>query len=68
MARRGSKVGVPAPVLIQMEEDIDEEIEMEKVSKEKNTPIPKKSVKQKVDCDFKSLDEMVSNINKIDTF
>ena len=42
-----------------MEEEIDEEIELEKVSKEKNIE-PKKPVKQKVVCDFKSLDEMVT--------
>ena len=42
-----------------MEEEIDEEIELEKISKEENVP-PKKPVKQKVTCDFKSLDEVVS--------
>ena len=62
MARRGSKFGVPAPVLIQMEEDIDKEIEMEKAAKKRNEP-PPQPVEQKVTCDFKSLDEMVIYIN-----
>ncbi|XP_076816383.1 uncharacterized protein LOC143462202 [Clavelina lepadiformis] len=62
VARRGSKFGVPAPVLVQMEEDIDNEIELEKVAKERNEPPPRAPVKQKVTCDFKSLDEMVQYI------
>ena len=59
MARRGSKFGVPAPVLVQIEEDIDEEIEFDKRAQDLNEP-PPEPVKQKVTCDFKSLDEMVN--------
>nr|CAB3248285.1 GAS2-like protein 1 [Phallusia mammillata] len=63
VARKGSKFGVPAPVLIQMEQDIDNEIELDKRSKQKNgNSTPKQPVKQKVSCDFKSLDEMVQFI------
>lgn len=60
MARQGSKFGVPAPVLIQMEQDIDNEIEHDKKAQQKSVnQSPKSPVKQKVSCDFKSLDEMV---------
>uniref|UniRef100_H2XPE8 GAR domain-containing protein n=1 Tax=Ciona intestinalis TaxID=7719 RepID=H2XPE8_CIOIN len=61
VARRGSKFGVPAPVLVQMEEDIDKEIELEKEAK-KNNRKPPNPPQQKVTCDFKSLDEMVQYI------
>ena len=46
-----------------MEEDIDKEIELEKVAKEHNES-PPEPVKQKVNCDFKSLDEMVSRLGQ----
>ena len=62
VARKGSKYGVPAPLLVQMEEDIDEEIQMEEeeeVYEEEAPPPPRRVVKQRVDQDFKSLDEMV---------
>lgn len=59
VARRGSKFGVPAPVLVQIEEDIEKEIEFEKRAKESDKP-PPEPVQQKVTCDFKSLDEMVN--------
>ena len=64
MARKGSKYGVPAPLLVQMEEDIDEEIQMEEeeevtYEEEAAPPPPRRVVKQRVDQDFKSLDEMV---------
>lgn len=71
MARRGSKFGVPAPVLIQMEEDIDKEIEQdlrdEKLQHQSDDAYEEEIIeepvreppKQKVACDFKSLDEMV---------
>ncbi|XP_077972312.1 uncharacterized protein LOC120344340 isoform X2 [Styela clava] len=66
VARRGSKFGVPAPVLIQMEEEIDEEIEQdlrdeqsEEECEEQEEEIIREPPKQKVACDFKSLDEMI---------
>lgn len=68
VARRGSKFGVPAPVLVQMEEDIDNEIERDEHLHQRDEvdydyveepEIPKEPPKQKVAQDFKSLDEMV---------
>ena len=58
MARCGSKFGVPAPTIIQMEQDIDNEIEREKVSHATGTVA--QSTERKVSCDFRSLDEMVN--------
>ncbi|XP_069766627.1 GAS2-like protein 2A isoform X2 [Narcine bancroftii] len=57
VARRASKLGMLAPVLIQMEEEIEEEIR-EEMDLPAATVSPKpKSQKQL--CDFKNLDEMI---------
>ncbi|XP_067866026.1 GAS2-like protein 2A [Heterodontus francisci] len=60
VARRASKFGMLAPVLIQMEEEIEEEIR-----EEMDLPaevIPPKPKPQKELCDFKNLDEMVRHL------
>ncbi|XP_072909892.1 GAS2-like protein 2A [Hemitrygon akajei] len=60
VARRASKFGMLAPVLIQMEEEIEEEIR-----EEMDLPaevIPPKPKPQKQLCDFKNLDEMVCHL------
>ncbi|XP_067864086.1 GAS2-like protein 2A [Heptranchias perlo] len=60
VARRASKFGMLAPVLIQMEEEIEEEIR-----EEMDLPpevIPPKPKPQKQLCDFKNLDEMVRHL------
>lgn len=63
VARKGSRYGVPAPLLVQMEKDIDEEIELNNSDdNEAEEPVLKRPIKQRVDCDFKSLDEMVQYI------
>ena len=78
MARKGSIYGVPAPLLVQMEQDIDAEIEMDDDSSDESSsgdvvveevvaapPPPRRRPQRKkqVDCDFKSLDEMVGEWN-----
>ncbi|GCB78221.1 GAS2-like protein 2A [Scyliorhinus torazame] len=60
VARRASKFGMLAPVLIQLEEEIEEEIRVEM-----DLPletIPPKPKPQKELCDFKNLDEMVRHL------
>ncbi|XP_062887209.1 GAS2-like protein 2A [Mobula hypostoma] len=60
VARRASKFGMLAPVLIQMEEEIEEEIR-----EEMDLPaevIPPKPKPQRQLCDFKNLDEMVCHL------
>uniref|UniRef100_UPI00398E582B GAS2-like protein 2A n=1 Tax=Pristiophorus japonicus TaxID=55135 RepID=UPI00398E582B len=60
VARRASKFGMLAPVLIQMEEEIEEEIR-----EEMDLPpeaIPSRPKPQKQLCDFKNLDEMVCHL------
>ncbi|XP_043574718.1 GAS2-like protein 2A [Chiloscyllium plagiosum] len=60
VARRASKFGMLAPVLIQMEEQIEEEIreEMDLPSE----TIPPRPKPQKELCDFRNLDEMVRHL------
>ncbi|XP_032901865.1 GAS2-like protein 2 [Amblyraja radiata] len=60
VARRASKFGMLAPVLIQMEEEIEDEIR-----EEMDLPpeiIPPKPKPQRQLCDFKNLDEMVRHL------
>ncbi|XP_062890176.1 GAS2-like protein 2B [Mobula hypostoma] len=60
VARRGSKFGMLAPMLIQMEEEIDEE--MRDALEE---PLDEKTFRPRVQrrlCDFKNLDAMVREI------
>jgi hypothetical protein len=61
VARRGAKYGVPAPTIIQMEQEIDRELEEEENNPSKPcTPPP-----QRKTCDMKSLDAMVGTICSI---
>ncbi|XP_029468788.1 GAS2-like protein 2 isoform X2 [Rhinatrema bivittatum] len=59
LARRASRFGVSAPVLIQMEEEIEEEMREEMDLPPPETPIPKPPRPQRKLCDFKNLDQMV---------
>ncbi|XP_043919559.1 GAS2-like protein 2 [Protopterus annectens] len=56
VARRASRFGMSAPVLIQMEEEIEEQIREELDLPLEETPIPKP---QRQLCDFRNLDQMV---------
>ncbi|KAG8451706.1 hypothetical protein GDO86_003772 [Hymenochirus boettgeri] len=59
VARRASRFGMNAPILIQMEEQIEEEIreEMDLPPQEISVPKPQKKL-----CDFKNLDQMVQHL------
>ncbi|XP_078535747.1 GAS2-like protein 2 [Lissotriton helveticus] len=59
LARRASRFGMSAPVLIQMEEQIEEEIREEMELPPVEIPIPKP---QRRPCDFKNLDQMVQHL------
>ncbi|XP_069471023.1 GAS2-like protein 2 isoform X2 [Ambystoma mexicanum] len=60
LARRASRFGMSAPVLIQMEEQIEEEIREEmELPPTEEIPIPKP---QRKPCDFKNLDQMVQHL------
>uniref|UniRef100_A0A8C5PTN9 Calponin-homology (CH) domain-containing protein n=1 Tax=Leptobrachium leishanense TaxID=445787 RepID=A0A8C5PTN9_9ANUR len=57
LARRASRFGMSAPMLIQLEEQIEEEIREELDLPPEEIPIPKPQRKL---CNFKNLDQMVS--------
>ncbi|XP_030041477.1 GAS2-like protein 2 [Microcaecilia unicolor] len=59
LARRASRFGMSAPILIQMEEEIEEEIREEMDLPPPEIPIPKPSKPDRKFCDFKNLDQMV---------
>uniref|UniRef100_H3BDQ1 Growth arrest specific 2 like 2 n=1 Tax=Latimeria chalumnae TaxID=7897 RepID=H3BDQ1_LATCH len=59
VARRASRFGMIAPILIQMEEEIEEEIREELDLPPVETPIPKPQRQRR---DFKNLDEMVQHL------
>lgn len=56
VARRASRFGMSAPILIQMEEEIEEEIREDLNLPPEETPLPKP---QRKPCSFKNLDQMV---------
>ena len=58
VARRGAKYGMLAPVIIQLEEEIDAEIAGRQTPSE-----PVAVIIQRKTCDLMSLDEMVSDFN-----
>ncbi|KAJ8342915.1 hypothetical protein SKAU_G00328430 [Synaphobranchus kaupii] len=59
VARRASRFGMAAPVLIQLEEEIEEEIREEMDLPQEETPLPKP---QRRTTDFKNLDAMVQHL------
>ncbi|XP_032803118.1 uncharacterized protein LOC116939160 [Petromyzon marinus] len=58
VARRGARFGMLAPVLVQLEREIDEEIRLER-QPEAQPPPPPAAQPQRKTCDLKSLDAMV---------
>ncbi|OCU01630.1 GAS2-like protein 1 [Xenopus laevis] len=64
VARRGVRLGMPAPTLVQMEEEIEEEIRRGKIGNEQGryppTPLVARPVRTL--CDLKNLDELVREI------
>uniref|UniRef100_G3P179 Growth arrest specific 2 like 1 n=1 Tax=Gasterosteus aculeatus TaxID=69293 RepID=G3P179_GASAC len=69
VARRGSKFGMLAPMLIQLEEEIEEEIRDQKesihsVEDEEDEPDPEPFIwpQKRVLCDMRNLDELVREI------
>ncbi|XP_072834420.2 GAS2-like protein 2 [Pogona vitticeps] len=58
VARRASRFGMQAPILIQMEEEIEDEIREELKLPPEETPLPKP---QRKAPDFKNLDQMVQH-------
>ncbi|KAM9330801.1 GAS2-like protein 1 [Gastrophryne carolinensis] len=64
VARRGARFGMPAPTLIQMEEEIDAEISRSKPNPEQRKyPRPPMPVQPpRTLCDLKNLDELVREI------
>ncbi|XP_061417187.1 GAS2-like protein 2 [Lethenteron reissneri] len=58
VARRGARFGMLAPVLVQLEREIDEEIRLER-QPEAQPPPPAAAQPQRKTCDLKSLDGMV---------
>ncbi|XP_069829100.1 GAS2-like protein 2 [Dendropsophus ebraccatus] len=61
LARRASRFGMSAPVLIQMEEQIEEEIREELELPPVEIPLPKPPSQKKL-FDFKNLDQMVQHL------
>ncbi|XP_053313015.1 GAS2-like protein 1 [Spea bombifrons] len=64
VARRGARLGMPAPVLIQMEEEIEEELSRGRRSTEQ-TSYPRVKLPHRPArtlCDLKNLDELVREI------
>ncbi|KAI1903488.1 hypothetical protein AGOR_G00027710 [Albula goreensis] len=59
VARRASRFGMAAPILIQLEQEIEEEIREELDLPQEETPLPKP---QRHMSDFKNLDEMVQHL------
>nr|XP_056720962.1 GAS2-like protein 2 [Euleptes europaea] len=59
VARRASRFGMSAPVLIQMEEEIEEEIREDLNLPPEETPLPRPQRKL---CNFKNLDQMVQHL------
>ncbi|XP_072346842.1 uncharacterized protein gas2l1 [Scyliorhinus torazame] len=62
VARRGSRLGMLAPTLIQMEEEIDEEIRGEALEEPPGQEEAFRPRAQRRLCDFKNLDAMVREI------
>ncbi|XP_068096278.1 GAS2-like protein 1 [Hyperolius riggenbachi] len=64
VARRGARFGMPAPVLIQMEEEIDEEISRGKPNSEQRRypRVAMPTQPPRTLCDLKNLDELVREI------
>ncbi|KAG8455659.1 hypothetical protein GDO86_001737 [Hymenochirus boettgeri] len=64
VARRGARLGMPAPTLIQMEEEIEQELRQGKTANEQgrypSAPIDVRPVRTL--CDLKNLDELVREI------
>ncbi|OCT98138.1 GAS2-like protein 1 [Xenopus laevis] len=64
VARRGARLGMPAPTLVQMEEEIEEELRCGKTGNEQGryppTPLVARPVRTL--CDLKNLDELVREI------
>ncbi|CAN0368232.1 unnamed protein product [Lampetra planeri] len=58
VARRGARFGMLAPVLVQFEREIDEEIRLERQPEAQPPPTPAAQPQRKT-CDLKSLDGMV---------
>ncbi|XP_054857010.1 GAS2-like protein 2 [Eublepharis macularius] len=59
VARRASRFGMSAPILIQMEEEIEEEIREDMNLPPEETPLPRP---QRQPCNFKNLDQMVQHL------
>ncbi|KAM8962119.1 GAS2-like protein 1 [Pelodytes ibericus] len=65
VARRGARLGMPAPTLIQMEEEIEEELSRGRRSTDQGvyTPVKMMPVRPaRTLCDLKNLDELVREI------
>ena len=62
VARRGAKFGMLVPCLIQLEQEIEAEIKGEPLPPPPPVVVNDKPQPQKITCDMKSLDEMVSYI------
>uniref|UniRef100_F7CWH0 Growth arrest-specific 2-like 1 n=1 Tax=Xenopus tropicalis TaxID=8364 RepID=F7CWH0_XENTR len=64
VARRGARLGMPAPTLIQMEEEIEEELSRGKTGNEQGRYPPRPLIARPVLtlCDLKNLDELVREI------
>ncbi|CAH2295000.1 GAS2 1 [Pelobates cultripes] len=64
VARRGARFGMPAPTLIQMEEEIEEELNRGRKSTEQRgyPPVKMPARPPRTLCDLKNLDELVREI------
>ncbi|XP_063769410.1 GAS2-like protein 1 [Pseudophryne corroboree] len=63
VARRGARFGMPAPTLIQMEEEIEEELSQGRMNTEqRGYPRVQMPVRPRTLCDLKNLDELVREI------
>ncbi|XP_072004577.1 GAS2-like protein 1 [Engystomops pustulosus] len=64
VARRGARFGMPAPILIQMEEEIEEELSRSRPNADqKGYPRPQMPARPpRTLCDLKNLDELVREI------
>uniref|UniRef100_A0A8C5LXP7 Growth arrest specific 2 like 1 n=1 Tax=Leptobrachium leishanense TaxID=445787 RepID=A0A8C5LXP7_9ANUR len=64
VARRGARFGMPAPTLIQMEEEIEEELRRGRRSSDQRgyPPVKRPVQPPRTICDLKNLDELVREI------